>query len=114
MANHKSSKKRIRSNDAKRTRNRYFARTTRNAIKKLRTTSDKKEATSMFSKVVSMVDKLAKINVIHNDIVSDKDSKVIDPITILAEAADKTDYQGIAVVQIVLTQLTDPQKADYK
>jgi hypothetical protein len=55
-----------------------------------------------------------KINVIHNDIVSDKDSKVIDPITILAEAADKTDYQGIAVVQIVLSQLTDPQKAAYK
>ncbi len=54
-----------------------------------------------------------KINVIRNDIVSDKDSKVIDPITILAEAADKTDYQGITVVQIVLSQLSDPQKASY-
>jgi len=55
-----------------------------------------------------------KINVIRNDIVSDKDSKVIDPITILAEAADKTDYQGITIVQIVLTQLNDPQKLAYK
>jgi hypothetical protein len=54
-----------------------------------------------------------KINVIRNDIVSDKDSKVIDPITILAEAADKTDYQGITIVQIVLSQLNDPQKASY-
>ena len=65
MANHKSSIKRIRSNDKKRLRNRYYHKTTRNAIKKLRLTTDKAEASEMFPKVVSMIDKLAKKNVIH-------------------------------------------------
>jgi small subunit ribosomal protein S20 len=87
MANHKSSKKRIRSNDAKRTRNRYFARTTRNAIKKLRTTNDKKEATTMFSKVVSMVDKLAKIKVIHKNKASNLKSKLAIHVNKLNKAA---------------------------
>jgi small subunit ribosomal protein S20 len=67
MANHASSIKRIRSNDAKRTRNRYFHKTTRNAVKKLRLTSDKKEATVQLSVVSSMLDKLAKTNVIHKN-----------------------------------------------
>jgi len=66
MANHPSAIKRIRSNDAKRTRNRYFHKTTRNALKKLRTTSDKNEAISQLSSVSSMLDKLAKRNIIHS------------------------------------------------
>ncbi|WP_406683171.1 30S ribosomal protein S20 [Seonamhaeicola sp. MEBiC1930] len=65
MANHKSALKRIRSNEAKRVLNRYQHRTTRNAIKKLRELTDKKEAEALFSQVVSMLDKLAKKNVIH-------------------------------------------------
>lgn len=60
MANHKSSIKRIRSNDAKRTENRYYAKTTRNAVNKLRTTTSKKEAQDLLPKVSSMLDKLAK------------------------------------------------------
>jgi len=87
MANHKSSKKRIRSNDAKRTRNRYFARTTRNAIKKLRTSNDKTEANSMLSKVISMVDKLAKINVIHKNKASNLKSKMTLHVNKLNKAA---------------------------
>jgi small subunit ribosomal protein S20 len=67
MANHPSAIKRIRSNDAKRTRNRYFHKTTRNALKKLRTTSDKNEAISQLSSVSSMLDKLAKRNIIHSN-----------------------------------------------
>ncbi len=67
MANHPSAIKRIRSNDAKRTRNRYFHKTTRNALKKLRTTSDKNEAISQLSTVSSMLDKLAKRNIIHSN-----------------------------------------------
>ncbi|WP_074408904.1 MULTISPECIES: 30S ribosomal protein S20 [Aquimarina] len=66
MANHKSALKRIRSNEAKRLRNRYQHKTTRNAIKKLRE-SDKKEAETLFPTVVSMLDKLAKNNVIHKN-----------------------------------------------
>jgi len=67
MANHKSSKKRIRQSESAKIENRYFARTMRNAVKILRTTSDKKEAGEMFPKVVSMLDKLSKKNIIHKN-----------------------------------------------
>jgi small subunit ribosomal protein S20 len=67
MANHKSAQKRIRSNDAKRLRNKYQHKTTRNAVRKLRTTSDKKEATALLPRVVAMLDKLAKRNIIHKN-----------------------------------------------
>ena len=65
MANHKSSLKRIRSNETKRLRNKYQHKTTRNAIKKLRETEKKKDAEAFFPEVVSMLDKLAKNNIIH-------------------------------------------------
>jgi len=67
MANHKSALKRIRSNEKKRVLNRYQHKTTRNAIKKLREVSDAKEAQSMLPSVVSMIDKLAKKNIIHTN-----------------------------------------------
>ncbi len=67
MANHKSALKRIRSNEAKRLRNKYQHKTTRNAIKKLKSIASKEEASSELPKVVSMVDKLAKKNIIHNN-----------------------------------------------
>ncbi|WP_324720623.1 30S ribosomal protein S20 [Salinimicrobium sp. HB62] len=66
MANHKSSLKRIRSNETKRLRNRYQHKTTRNAIKKLRD-AGKEEAQSLYPTVVSMIDKLAKKNIIHDN-----------------------------------------------
>ncbi len=65
MANHKSALKRIRSNESKRLRNKYQHKTTRNAIKKLRELTEKKDAETLFPTVVSMIDKLAKKNVIH-------------------------------------------------
>ncbi len=65
MANHKSSIKRIRSNDAKRVKNRYQAKTMRNALKAMRDLKDKKEATAMLPKITSLLDNLAKKNVIH-------------------------------------------------
>jgi len=65
MANHKSALKRIRSNESKRLRNKYQFKTTRNAIKKLRDLTDKKEAEQLFPSVSGMLDKLAKRNVIH-------------------------------------------------
>ena len=67
MANHKSALKRIRSNEAKHLRNKYQHKTTRNAIKKLKSLEGKKEAEEMFPSVVAMIDKLAKKNVIHNN-----------------------------------------------
>ena len=54
MANHKSAIKRIRANATKRLRNRYQARTTRNAIKRLRSSSSKSEASELLKKVASM------------------------------------------------------------
>ena len=76
MANHKSSIKRIRANAAKRLRNRYQAKTTRNAIKKLRGTTTKYEAAALLVKVVSMLDRLAKKNVIHKNKASNNKSKL--------------------------------------
>jgi small subunit ribosomal protein S20 len=63
MANHKSAQKRIRSNDVKRLRNKYQHKTTRNAVRKLRSLKDKK----LLPSVSSMLDKLAKRNVIHKN-----------------------------------------------
>jgi len=77
MANHKSAIKRIRSNDAKRLVNRYQAKTVRNAVKKLKTTTDKNEATTSLPKVISMVDKLAKKNVIHKNKAGNIKSKLM-------------------------------------
>ena len=76
MANHKSSIKRIRANATKRLRNRYQAKTTRNAIKKLRETTSKKAATPLLSKVISMLDRLAKKNVIHKNKAANNKSKL--------------------------------------
>ena len=67
MANHKSAQKRIRSHDAKRLRNKYQHKTTRNAVRKLRSLNDKNEAETLLPQVVAMLDKLAKNNVIHKN-----------------------------------------------
>lgn len=67
MANHKSALKRIRSNETKRLRNKYQHKTTRNAIRGLRATEDKAEATKAIPAVFSMIDKLAKRNIIHKN-----------------------------------------------
>jgi small subunit ribosomal protein S20 len=66
MANHKSAEKRIRANKTKQDRNRYQAKTMRNALKKIRSATDKKEAAAMMPEISSMLDKLAKNNVIHH------------------------------------------------
>jgi small subunit ribosomal protein S20 len=76
MANHKSSLKRIRSNAAKRLRNRYQAKTTRNAIRKLRGTTSHEEASPLLVKIISMLDRLAKKNVIHKNKASNNKSKL--------------------------------------
>ncbi len=67
MANHKSAEKRIRQNEKRRTRNRYYKKTARTAIKKLRDMTDKSEAEGFLPKVISMIDKLAKNNTWHKN-----------------------------------------------
>ena len=76
MANHKSAIKRIRSNNAKRLHNRYYSKTARTFVKRLRTTTDKKEATDLLPKVSSMIDKLAKKNIIHSNKAANLKSKL--------------------------------------
>jgi len=76
MANHKSALKRIRANEAKRLRNRYQAKTTRTFIKRLRHTTDKAEAQELLKKVSSMIDKLAKKNIIHKNNAANKKSSL--------------------------------------
>jgi len=67
MANHQSAKKRIRQSEEARIHNKYYAKTTRNAVRALRASTVKTEAQELLPKVVSMLDKLVKINVIHGN-----------------------------------------------
>ena len=76
MANHKSALKRIRSNDKKRVLNRYQHKTTRNAIKAIRIATDKTDAASKLAGVISMIDRLAKKNIIHDNKASNLKSKL--------------------------------------
>jgi small subunit ribosomal protein S20 len=76
MANHKSALKRIRQNEKRRVHNRYYAKTTRNAIRDLRNETDKEEAVKRLPKVVSMIDKLAKKNIIHKNKAANLKSKL--------------------------------------
>lgn len=76
MANHSSALKRVRQAEARRLQNRYVARTSRNAVKKFRALTDKNEAEKQYPSVCSMLDKLAKKNVIHKNKASNLKSKL--------------------------------------
>ncbi len=83
MANHKSALKRIRSNEAKRLRNRYQHKTTRTFVKRLKESTNKAEAEELLKKVVSMIDKLAKNNIIHKNKAAHQKSKLTELVTSL-------------------------------
>ena len=87
MANHKSALKRIRANETKRLRNRYQHKTTRSYIKKLRETSDKTAAVAVYKTVASMLDRLAKKNIIQKKKASNQKSKLAKLVNSLAVAA---------------------------
>ena len=76
MANHKSSEKRIRQTKTRNEHNRYYAKTMRNAVRKLRATTDKEEAVKMYPTVQKMLDKLAKTNIIHKNMASNLKSSL--------------------------------------
>ncbi len=76
MANHKSAKKRIRQTAKRNAANSYYHKTARNAVKKLRSVADKKEATTLLSSVESMLDKLSKKNIIHKNKAANLKSKL--------------------------------------
>ena len=84
MANHKSAKKRIRQIEKKRLHNKYYAKSARNAVKELRASTEKATATELYPKVISMLDKLAKTNVIHKNKASNLKSKLARHINKIA------------------------------
>jgi small subunit ribosomal protein S20 len=84
MAHHKSAIKRIRQIEKRRLQNKYYAKTVRNAVRKLRSVSDKTEAAELLPKVASMLDKLAKKNVIHSNKASNLKSKLSKYVNALA------------------------------
>jgi small subunit ribosomal protein S20 len=76
MANHKSSEKRIRQLKTRNDSNKYHAKTMRNALKTLRSTTSKEEAGAILPKLNSILDKLAKKNIIHKKKASNLKSSV--------------------------------------
>lgn len=76
MAHHKSAKKRVRQDEKKRVHNRYYKKSARTAIKKLREITDKQEAETFLPKVLSMIDKLAKRNTWHKSKASNLKGKL--------------------------------------
>ncbi|MBN2167359.1 MAG: 30S ribosomal protein S20 [Marinilabiliaceae bacterium] len=84
MANHQSAKKRIRQIEKKRMHNKYFSKSARNAVKSIRSASEKSVAAELYPKVVAMLDKLAKKNVIHKKKASNLKSKLALHINKLA------------------------------
>ena len=76
MANHKSSLNRIRQEEKRRLHNRYYAKTMRNAVRKLRATTNKEEAIAMYPSVQKALDKLAKVNIIHKNKAANLKSKL--------------------------------------
>ncbi len=84
MANHKATKKDIRQSEKRRDRNRYYGKTTRNAIRALLANPDKTAATAELPKVISMIDKLAKRNVIHKNKASNLKSGIVKKLNATA------------------------------
>jgi small subunit ribosomal protein S20 len=84
MANIKSAKKRIRNSETKRLRNRYQHKTTRTAIKRLKSATDKSAAAALLNQVASMLDKLAKNNIIHKNKAANLKGKLTRHVAALA------------------------------
>ena len=76
MANHKSSIKRIRQSEKRRLHNRYYGKTMRNAVRKLRSITDKAEAVALYPSVQKILDKAAKTNLIHKNKAANLKSKL--------------------------------------
>ncbi len=84
MANHKATKKDMRQSAKRRERNRYYGKTTRNAIRDLKTLTDKTAAGEKTPEVIAMIDKLAKRGVIHKNKASNLKSKLSKRVNTLA------------------------------
>ena len=84
MANHKATKKDTRQASKRRERNRYYGKTTRNAIRDLKEVKDEKAYGKSLPEVISMIDKLAKKGVIHKNKAANLKSKLSKKATTTA------------------------------
>ncbi|MGM9799541.1 MAG: 30S ribosomal protein S20 [Muribaculaceae bacterium] len=84
MANHKSSKKRIRQTISRRLQNRYYEKTARNAVRRLRAMTNAEEAKAAYVKVVALLDRLASKKTISKNKASNLKSKLAKYINKLA------------------------------
>jgi small subunit ribosomal protein S20 len=85
MANHKATKKDVRQAAKRRERNKYYGKTTRNAIRDLKVLKTNGEASKEFPEVASMIDKLAKRGIIHKNKAANLKSKLAKKINTLAK-----------------------------
>ena len=85
MANHKATKKDTRQAAKRRDRNRYYGKTTRNAIRDLKVIETKESAGEKLPAITSMIDKLAKRGIIHKNKAANLKSKLAKKINALAK-----------------------------
>lgn len=86
MANHKATKKDVRQATKRRERNKYYGKTTRNAIRDLKALKTGKEAGDQLPEVASMIDKLAKRGIIHKNKAANLKRKLAKKVNVLAQA----------------------------
>lgn len=84
MANHKATKKDTRQATKRRDRNRYYGKTTRNAIRDLKEVKDEKAYGESLPDVISMIDKLAKKGIIHKNKAGNLKSKLSKKVAVKA------------------------------
>jgi small subunit ribosomal protein S20 len=84
MANHKATKKDMRQAAKRRERNKYYGKTTRNAIRDLKAVGEKAAAGEKLPEVVSMIDRLAKRGIIHKNKASNLKSKLTRRVSAIA------------------------------
>jgi small subunit ribosomal protein S20 len=85
MANHKATKKDVRQADKRRERNRYYGKTTRNAIRDLKELKGQKEASAKLPEIASQIDRLAKKGIIHKNKAANLKSKLTKKVNALAK-----------------------------
>ncbi len=82
MANHSATKKDVRQATKRRDRNRYYGKTTRNAIRDLKTIEEQKAYDDKLPTIVSQIDKLAKRGIIHKNKAANLKSKLAKHVAV--------------------------------
>lgn len=85
MANHKATKKDMRQSSKRREKNKYYGKTTRNAIRDLQVLTEKKEASEKITGVISMIDRLAKGGIIHKNKAANLKSALVKKVNALSK-----------------------------